>query len=129
LEVDPAPLGRFLAFSRCGLDRDLQLRLFGRIARMKKNEEFHHYLIGFALATILTIIPFTLVATVGGKIAFFALILCAILQLIVHLRYFLHLSYKGQQKEDLQLVLFTGLILLIMIGGSVWVLGDLYNRM
>jgi heme/copper-type cytochrome/quinol oxidase subunit 4 len=25
--------------------------------------------------------------------------------------------------------MFTGLILFIMIGGSVWVLGDLYNRM
>ena len=96
---------------------------------MEKSKEFRHYVIGFALATVLTIIPFTLVATVGGKISFFALILCALLQLIVHLRFFLHLSYKGQQKEDLQLVMFTGLILFIMIGGSVWILGDLYNRM
>ncbi len=96
---------------------------------MKKNKEFRHYLIGFSLAMVLTVIPFTLVATVGGKVSFVALILCAILQLIVHLRFFLHLTFKGQQKEDLQLVMFTGLILLIMIGGSVWVLGDLYNRM
>ena len=96
---------------------------------MEKNKEFRHYLIGFVLATVLTVIPFALVATVGGKASFFALILCAILQLFVHLRFFLHLSYKGQQKEDLQLVMFTGLILFIMIGGSIWVLGDLYNRM
>ena len=96
---------------------------------MEKNKEFRHYLIGFVLAAVLTIIPFTLVATVGGKISFVVLILCAILQLIVHLRFFLHLSYKGQQKEDLQLVMFTGFILLIMIGGSIWVLGDLYTRM
>jgi cytochrome o ubiquinol oxidase operon protein cyoD len=96
---------------------------------MEKSKEFRHYVIGFVLAIVPTIIPFTLVATVGGKISFFALILCALLQLIVHLRFFLHLSYKGQQKEDLQLVMFTGLILFIMIGGSVWVLGDLYNRM
>jgi cytochrome o ubiquinol oxidase operon protein cyoD len=96
---------------------------------MEKNKEFRHYVIGFVLATVLTIIPFALVATVGGKVSFFALILCAILQLFVHLRFFLHLSYKGQQKEDLQLVMFTGLILFIMIGGSIWVLGDLYNRM
>ncbi|MFM8984095.1 MAG: cytochrome o ubiquinol oxidase subunit IV, partial [Spartobacteria bacterium] len=107
----------------------LQLRLFGRFALMEKNKEFRHYLLGFVLATSLTVIPITHVATLGGKIACFALILCAILQLIVHLRYFLHLSFKGQQREDLQLVLFTGLILFIMIGGSIWVLGDLYNRM
>jgi cytochrome o ubiquinol oxidase operon protein cyoD len=96
---------------------------------MERSKELHHYLIGFVLATVLTIIPFALVATVGGKLSYVALIICAILQLIVHLRYFLHLSFKGQQKEDLQLVLFTGLILLIMIGGSIWVLGDLYTRM
>ena len=96
---------------------------------MEKNKEFRHYLIGFALATVLTIIPFTLVATVGGAVSYVVLILCAILQVIVPLRFFLHLSVKGQQKEDLQLVMFTGLILFIMIGGSIWVLGDLYNRM
>lgn len=96
---------------------------------MERSKELHHYLIGFVLATVLTIIPFTLVATVGGKISYAGLIICAILQLIVHLRFFLNLSFKGQQKEDLQLVLFTGLILLIMIGGSIWVLGDLYTRM
>lgn len=96
---------------------------------MEKSKELHHYLIGFVLATVLTIIPFTLVATVGGKLSYVVLILCAILQLIVHLRFFLHLSFKGQQREDLQLVLFTGLILFIMIGGSIWVLGDLYTRM
>jgi cytochrome o ubiquinol oxidase subunit IV len=96
---------------------------------MERSKELHHYLIGFVLATVLTIIPFTLVATVGGTISYVVLVICAILQLIVHLRFFLHLSFKGQQKEDLQLVLFTGLILFIMIGGSIWVLGDLYTRM
>lgn len=96
---------------------------------MEKTKEFHHYLIGFVLATILTVIPFVLVATVGGAFSYMILVICAVLQLVVHLRFFLHLSFKGQQKEDLQLVLFTGLILLIMIGGSVWVLGSLYTRM
>ena len=96
---------------------------------MKKSKELHHYLTGFALAAVLTIIPFTLVATVGGARSYIVLVFCAILQVIVHLRFFLHLSYKGQQKEDLQLVLFTGFILFLMIGGTIWVLGDLYTRM
>jgi cytochrome o ubiquinol oxidase operon protein cyoD len=96
---------------------------------MEKSKELRHYLIGFVLATILTIIPFTLVATVGGTLSYVVLLLCAILQLIVHLRFFLHLSFKGQQREDLQLVLFTGFILFIMIAGSIWVLGNLYTRM
>lgn len=96
---------------------------------MDRTKEFHHYLIGFALATVLTIIPFTMVALSAGHYAFGALVICAAAQLFVHLRFFLHLSFHGQQKEDLHLVLFTGLILLIMIGGTIWVLGGLYNRM
>ena len=96
---------------------------------MKKSKEFHHYLTGFALAAVLTIIPFALVATVGGARSYIVLVFCAILQVIVHFRFFLHLSFRGQQKEDLQLVLFTGFILFLMIGGPIWVLGDLYTRM
>lgn len=96
---------------------------------MERSKEFHHYLIGLGLASALTIIPFLLVAFVGGGISYGALVICAIAQLVVHLRFFLHLSFHGQQKEDLQLVLFTGFILLLMIGGSVWVLGSLYDRM
>jgi cytochrome o ubiquinol oxidase subunit IV len=66
---------------------------------------------------------------VGGARSYIVLVFCAILQVIVHFRFFLHLSFRGQQKEDLQLVLFTGFILFLMIGGTIWVLGDLYTRM
>ncbi len=96
---------------------------------MDDTKEFRHYIIGFILATLLTIIPFTLVALAEGKHVYTALVICAAAQLFVHLRFFLHLSFRGQQKEDLQLVLFTGFILLIMIGGTIGVLGNLYERM
>jgi len=96
---------------------------------MDDTKEFHHYMLGFALSVVLTIIPFSVVAFHGGALGWWVLVGCAIAQLIVHLRYFLHLSFRGQQKEDLQLVLFTGLILTIMIGGSIWILGSLYDRM
>jgi cytochrome o ubiquinol oxidase operon protein cyoD len=96
---------------------------------MERTKEFHHYLIGFGLATVLTAIPFLLVAFVGGGWTYGTIVLCAAAQLVVHLRFFLHLSFRGQQKEDLHLVLFTGLILLLMIGGTIWVLGSLYTRM
>lgn len=96
---------------------------------MNYTKELHHYLIGFALATLLTLIPFTLVALSDGTFVYASLVICAAAQLFVHLRFFLHLSFRGQQKEDLHLVLFTGLILLIMIGGTIGVLGSLYDRM
>lgn len=96
---------------------------------MDYTKEFRHYVIGFILATLLTAVPFSLVAFSEGRFVFPALVVCAAAQLVVHLRFFLHLSFRGQQKEDLHLVLFTGLILLIMIGGTIGVLGNLYGRM
>jgi len=96
---------------------------------MERSKELHHYLIGFALATVLTAVAFGVVALSEGAFAYGTIVLCAIAQLVVHLRFFLHLSFRGQQREDLQLVLFTGLILLIMIGGTIVVLGSLYDRM
>jgi len=96
---------------------------------MDYSKELHHYLIGFALATLLTVAAFVIAIVSEGRFAYGGLIICAIAQLVVHLRFFLHLSFHGQQKEDLHLVLFTGFILLIMIGGTIGVLGSLYDRM
>lgn len=91
--------------------------------------ELKSYLTGFALAVLLTAIPFVLVATRSDLPLGWILSLCAIAQAIVHLRYFLHLRWRGQKREDLQLVLFTVLILFFLIGGTIWVLGDLATRM
>lgn len=96
---------------------------------MKVDKELRNYFVGFGLATLLTVIPFSLVAFAEGSFVFPSLVLCAVAQLFVHLRFFLQLSLSGERKEDLHLVLFTGFILLIMIGGTLGVLGSLYNRM
>ena len=96
---------------------------------MERTKEFWRYLVGFGLAAVLTIIPFALVALAGGGWVYGIVALCAAAQVVVHLRFFLHLSFRGQQREDLHLVLFTALILLLMIGGTIWVLGSLYTRM
>lgn len=96
---------------------------------MDRAKELRHYLIGFGLSVVLTAIPFALVATHQGRVALWALAVCAIVQAAVQLRYFLHLGLRGQQREDLQLVSFTLLILFIMIGGTIWILTNLTSRM
>jgi len=97
---------------------------------MTRAQELRAYLIGFGLSVVLTAIPFTLVALhKDAQLTLWVLGICAVLQAIVHLRYFLHLSLHGQQRDDLQLVLFTALILLIMIGGTLWILANLTRRM
>ena len=97
---------------------------------MERARELRAYLIGFALSVVLTAVPFILVARHNdARLTLWALIVCAIVQMVVHLRYFLHLGLRGQHRDDLQLVLFTILILLILIGGTVWILNNLAGRM
>jgi cytochrome o ubiquinol oxidase operon protein cyoD len=47
---------------------------------------------------------------------------------IVHFRFFLHISFR-EKREDLQLILFSTLVLIIMVGGTVWIMGSLALRM
>ena len=54
----------------------------------------------------------------------------ALVQIVVHLRNFLHLSFSGEQsREDLLLVLFSVCLLAIMAGGTWYVMADLGERM
>ncbi|HEY1890381.1 MAG TPA: cytochrome C oxidase subunit IV family protein [Steroidobacteraceae bacterium] len=92
--------------------------------------EFLSYVWGVALALLLTLVPFGLVH--WAAIPRFPLILVigafALVQMIVHFRFFLHISFSGQ-REDLQLILFSTLVLIIMVGGTVWIMGSLALRM
>lgn len=89
------------------------------------------YLTGFVLAAILTIIPFSVV---WGQLlprsgAILVLVICAIAQIIVQVRYFLHIDLSRQKREDLQVILFSSLLLFIMAAGTIWILGNLAIRM
>lgn len=53
----------------------------------------------------------------------------ALAQIVVHVRFFLHIDLSGQKREDLQLILFTVLLLAIMSGGTIWIMANLYTRM
>lgn len=52
----------------------------------------------------------------------------ALAQMIVHFRFFLHIRFR-QKREDLQLILFSTLVLILMVGGTVWIMGSLALRM
>lgn len=88
------------------------------------------YLVGFVLALVLTVIPF---ATVYWKLlsatASIAVIaLAAIVQIVVQLRYFLHIDFKQAPRENLVALLFAGFLILVMVGGSLWIMFDLHYR-
>ncbi len=102
-----------------------------RVEHQEYGEERASYLWGGALAISLTLVPFGLVywSWLQGFWLYVALGGFALTQVIVHFRFFLHIKPWGQKKEDLQLILFSSLIVVMMAGGTIWVLNNLATRM
>ena len=89
------------------------------------------YLIGLAAAVVLTAIPFILVA-MGAlpKLTTLAVIaVAAVVQILVHLRFFLGLGFDSTPRENLIALAFAAVLIFIMVGGSLWIMFDLYYRM
>lgn len=98
--------------------------------KAEQREDLHSYFWGYGLALVLTLVSFWLVYRhvlprywVLGIIGFLALV-----QMIVHFRFFLHIGLK-RQREDLQLILFSALVLGIMVAGTLWIMVNLAVRM
>ncbi|MCQ0093514.1 cytochrome o ubiquinol oxidase subunit IV [Roseovarius sp. M141] len=93
--------------------------------------ELRSYLTGFGLALTLTLIPFGFVFHGGlaqGTVLM-VIFVCALAQAVVHLRFFLHIDLSRQKREDLQLILFSLLLLAIMSIGTIWIMANLATRM
>jgi len=89
------------------------------------------YMIGFVLAIVLTLISFGIVAAgiQPGYAAVVGLVLAAVVQMLVHLYYFLHLDFSREMQWNFISIVFTAIILLIFIAGTVWVIFSLNSRM
>jgi cytochrome o ubiquinol oxidase operon protein cyoD len=89
------------------------------------------YLTGFALALVLTAIPFALVAagTLPRQSTLIVIAIAAVIQILVHLRYFLHLDLIETPRENLLSIGFAAVLVFIMVGGSLWVMFNLQQRM
>jgi cytochrome o ubiquinol oxidase subunit IV len=93
--------------------------------------EKRSYLWGLGLAVVLTSAAFGLAVfkILSGTALLLAIGALALIQIVVQFRFFLHVDLSRQKREDLQLILFTTLLILIMVGGSLWILGNLDTRM
>jgi cytochrome o ubiquinol oxidase operon protein cyoD len=89
------------------------------------------YLVGFVLAVILTAIPFWLVYThtLPPSRIMLIIAIAAVLQILVHLHFFLHINFTTTPKENLLAIAFTAVLLFLMVGGSLWIMIDLHYRM
>jgi len=86
---------------------------------------------GFLISIVLTVIPFALVmsGTVSRGVAISGICGAGIVQILVHLHYFLHLDGSSEKRWNLLALLFTTLILAIFVVGTLWVMATLNSRM
>ena len=89
------------------------------------------YLTGFVLAVILTLISFGLVATgmLAKTPALIVIAIAAVIQILVHLHYFLRLDLSTTPRRNIVAIAVAGVVIFIMVGGTLWIMFDLYNRM
>jgi cytochrome o ubiquinol oxidase subunit IV len=89
------------------------------------------YLTGFILSLILTAIPFGLVMKSAWSVsATLAVVLIAgLAQILAHLHYFLHLDTSSAERWNVLALIFTILIMILFVGGSLWIMYDLNYRM
>jgi cytochrome o ubiquinol oxidase operon protein cyoD len=90
------------------------------------------YMTGFVLSVILTAIPFWLVmGDVFASSSTTALVILgfAAVQIVVHMVYFLHMNTKSEGGWTMLALIFTIMLVVITLSGSLWVMYHLNNNM
>ncbi len=89
------------------------------------------YIAGFGLAILLTAASFTVAAThiVWAPAIPAALITLAIAQMGVHLVFFIHITTAPDNTNNILALAFGVLIVVLVIGGSVWIMQHLNANM
>ena len=89
------------------------------------------YLLGLALATLLTVASFY---TAGTQLIWapgvpVALVVLAVAQIGIHLVFFLHITTAPDNTNNVLALAFGILIVALVIGGSLWIMANLNQNM
>ena len=90
------------------------------------------YLIGFGLSVVLTAIPFWLVmsgAPAGKSATILMIMALAVVQIVVHMIYFLHMNARSEGGWSMLALVFTLIVVGIALSGSLWVMYHLNLNM
>jgi cytochrome o ubiquinol oxidase subunit IV len=90
------------------------------------------YLIGFVLSVVLTAVPFWLVmsgALADHQATTLTVIALAVVQILVHTVCFLHVNTRAEGGWTLMAYVFTAVLVLIVIIGSLWIMYHLNTNM
>jgi cytochrome o ubiquinol oxidase operon protein cyoD len=97
----------------------------------ERAKETRAYVIGYVLALALTAAAFAVVhwPSLTPAATFGVILALALVQMVVHFRFFLNISLKSSARDDLQLILFSVLIISLMVSGTLVILFNLRARM
>ena len=89
------------------------------------------YLIGFLLSVVLTALPFWMVMTGAAdkQVTAIAIVIFAVIQILVHTVCFLHVNTRAEGGWTLLAYIFTAVMVLIVISGSLWIMYHLGTNM
>ncbi len=102
-----------------------------------QNDEFGHtegyatYLVGLGLASLLTVVSFTVAHTslVWTPSIPVAICVLAVAQMGVHLVFFLHITSGPDSTNNVMALAFGVLIVILLIGGSLFIMDHLNHNM
>ncbi|MNP71143.1 Cytochrome bo(3) ubiquinol oxidase subunit 4 [compost metagenome] len=80
---------------------------------------------------ILTVIPFGLVMypTLPKSITLLIVLAFAIVQVLVHLVYFLHLDRSAAQRNNVIAFVFAAIVIVLLVGLSLWIMFSIHTFM
>lgn len=89
------------------------------------------YIIGLILSIVLTALPFAMVmGELGSPSLQVAVILvCCIAQILVQMVFFLHMNMSSSQVWNSASAIYTVVILLVIVIGSMWIFEHLNHNM
>lgn len=90
------------------------------------------YVTGFVLSVILTAIPFAVVMGGGfeSRLLTAAVVVgLAVVQILVHMVFFLHMNTRSDEGWTMMALIFTVVILVIVLSGSLWVMYNMNTNM
>jgi cytochrome o ubiquinol oxidase subunit IV len=89
------------------------------------------YVAGFIFSLVLTGVAYGLVTrhALSHRSLLAAVAGLAVVQLLVQLVFFLNLDQEGKPRWNLQVLLFAVLVVVIVVGGSLWIMYNLSYHM
>ncbi|TFZ33561.1 cytochrome o ubiquinol oxidase subunit IV [Pseudomonas syringae] len=89
------------------------------------------YDIGFVLSSTLTAIPFSLLMSPSPPTdtTIATVLVFAIIQILVHLPYFLHLDFTSAQRNNVMAFALTTMVIVLLVGLSLWISFSVHRDM